>query len=184
MADPTFDAGVFGTRVTTLRANTDDVRFTSLDIQTSGLRIGLRKKDDASMYGLGRYTPDGKLIEVLNPGEGAGGKDAVIGGITYPTEISDILNRDSESDITFPSAIDGQFSSITGNGSDLYTTNSLSPTAIQKYTVNEALSAISQAYGWGGALNNSLISSLCTDGTTLWVGFNHQIQPVHYLCVF
>ena len=72
--DPTFGAGVFGTRVTQLPANTDDVEVTSLNAQTSGMHIGIKKKDN-SAYGLGRYTFEGRLIEILDPGSDVSGTD-------------------------------------------------------------------------------------------------------------
>ena len=74
--DNTFGAGVFGTTPTQLPGNTDDVEITSLNTQSSGMYIGVRKKD-GSGYGLGRYTFEGRLVEVLNPGSDAGGRAAV-----------------------------------------------------------------------------------------------------------
>ena len=65
IGDPTFGAGVFGTFLTRLSAQTDDVKVESLDAQTSGLHIGLSM---GSMYGLGRYTYDGRLIDVRMTG--------------------------------------------------------------------------------------------------------------------
>ena len=67
IGDPTFGAGVFGTPLQRLTARDDTVKVHSLSVQTSGIYVGLSK---GNMYGKGRYTFDGKLIEVIKTGYG------------------------------------------------------------------------------------------------------------------
>ena len=107
IGDPTFGAGVFGTRVTQLPATGTGIKVESLDAQTSGLHIGLSR---GSMYGLGRYTYGGKLIEIRETG-----------AVEQGASSAKMLQRKPSIDIDISSLTATQGNAgITGDGTNLW----------------------------------------------------------------